>query len=355
MKLFEKIIISHTQKYPKIQPRDIVKLALQSEYGNSHMISDEGAMLERLKSELISIPVNPEAEMFEEIGDKYVRLDLKSAETRELTPEIINKIFVISSKEKVENSYSFESKLMCATDMANSGQLPFSGEEFNEYLEYYTKRHMGEAMSHSSTYKEAYAPSYRVILSVWKKLFPIIKAVQSASKSNDRVVLAIDGMAASGKSTAAKYISLLFDAPVIHTDHFFLPPHMRIKNRMDEPGGNLHRERFFTDVVEKLALREDFEYRIFDCSKNILGQSVKISYSKVVIVEGAYSLHPDFGNYATVKVCMTIGSQTQSHRIMKRNGAIMHKKFLTEWIPLENRYLKHFAISENCDLTIDTL
>jgi len=75
----------------------------------------------------------------------------------------------------------------------------------------------------------------------------------------------------------------------------------------------------------------------------------------VLIVEGAYSLHPYFGDYATVKVCMTIGPKTQSTRIMKRNGAIMHKRFLTEWIPLENTYLKHFSISEKCDLTVDTV
>ena len=37
MKPFEKILTAHIQKYPKLQPRDIVKLALQSEYGNSHM------------------------------------------------------------------------------------------------------------------------------------------------------------------------------------------------------------------------------------------------------------------------------------------------------------------------------
>ena len=355
MKPFEKILTAHAQKYPKLQPRDIVKLALQSEYGNSHMISEENVMLERLKAELDETPINPAIEMFEEIGDKYVRLNLASPETRELSPEIINRIFLLSSGNKPKNSYSFESKLFCASNMANRGLLPCSANEFNEYLEYYTKRHMGEAMSHSTAYREAYAPSYRGILSVWKKLIPIIKAVQDAAENNDRVILTIDGMAASGKSTAAKYLSMLFDAPVIHTDHFFLPPHMRTKSRMDEPGGNLHRERFFTDVVEMLATGEDFEYRVFDCSKNVLAQSIKIPYSKVVIIEGAYSLHPDFGDYSTVKVCMTIGAKTQSTRIMKRNGAIMHKRFLTEWIPLENRYLKHFAISERCDLTIDTL
>lgn len=354
MKPFEKTLCSHIEKYPKMQPRDIIKLAMQSEYGNAHMISDEKLMFERLTCELGAFPVKEDEETFEEIGGKYVRLNLKSPETRELSPEIISKIFVISANEKNEDTCAFESKLLCASDMAKRGLLPCSEQEFSEYLRYYTAHHMGEAVSHSPLYRELYEPSYRVILSVWKKLFYVIKAVQDASKNSDRVIVAIDGMAASGKSTAAKYLAELFDAPIIHTDHFFLPYEMRTKERMNEAGGNLHRERFFTEVVENLGAKKDFEYRIFDCSKNDFGNSVKIPYSKVVIIEGSYSLHPYFGDYADVKVCMTIDAKTQSKRILKRNGAAMHERFINEWIPLENRYFKHFAISENCDITVNT-
>ena len=354
MKPFEKILYAHIEKHPKMQPRDIIKLAMQSEYGNAHMISDGNLMLERLTGEIDSFPVREDEEMFEEIGGKYVRLNLTSPKTREISPEIISKIFIISANEKNEDTYAFESKLFCALDMANRGLLPCSAQEFKEYLEYYTKRHMGEALSHSSLYRELYKPSYRVILSVWKKLFPIIKTVQDALNSSRRVVLAIDGMAASGKSTAAKYLSELFDAPVIHTDHFFLPSEMRTKSRLDEPGGNLHRERFFTEVIEKLGTKSDFEYRAFDCSKDALGEAVRIPFSEVVIVEGSYALHPYFGNYATVKVCMTTDAETQSNRILKRNGALIHERFVNEWIPLENRYFKHFSINENCDITVTT-
>jgi len=42
--------------------------------------------------------------------------------------------------------------------------------------------------------------------------------------------------------------------------------------------------------------------------------------------------------------------QKQSLRILKRNGPIMHKRFLSEWIPLENRYFKEMKIQEQSDL-----
>ncbi len=352
---FETVLTEHAKKYPKLLPRDIVKLALQSEYGNAHMVRDEAEALAKLKEEMSLCTVSENEELFENIGDKYVRLNLKSHLSREISPELINKMFMISAKEEhSDDSYAFESKLFTALSMASRGHFAFPESEMREYLEYYMKRHMGEAMSHSTLYRETYCPAYRVICSHWVKLLPIITAVYNKMQTSDRIIIAIDGMAASGKSTAAKHLSALFDAPIIHTDQFFLPPEMRTRERMDEPGGNLHRERFFNEVASKLRENKDFEYGIFDCSANTVTAQAKIPASKVVIVEGSYSLHPYYGDYCDIKVCMTISAERQSHRIMRRNGAIMHKRFVTEWIPLENKYLKHFDIEKKCDFLLDT-
>ena len=72
------------------------------------------------------------------------------------------------------------------------------------------------------------------------------------------------------------------------------------------------------------------------------------------VVGDIRALHPYFGDYASVKVCMKIDAKTQSSRILMRNGAALHERFINEWIPLENSYLKHFSISENCDIIINT-
>ena len=57
-------------------------------------------------------------------------------------------------------------------------------------------------------------------------------------------VIAIDGRAASGKSTLAEQLSTLLEADVIHMDDFFLQPYQRTPERLAEIGGNVDYERF---------------------------------------------------------------------------------------------------------------
>ena len=86
-------------------------------------------------------------------------------------------------------------------------------------------------------------------------------------------------MAAAGKTTAALMLQQKIAAErgltsakeieqkikIIHMDDFFLPPKLRTEARLNEPGGNVHYERFMEEVVMKLRSEECFEYRIFDC------------------------------------------------------------------------------------------
>lgn len=70
-----------------------------------------------------------------------------------------------------------------------------------------------------------------------------------------RAVAAIDGNAAAGKSTLAARIAAFF-APqysvnVFHMDDFFLPGALRTPERLAEPGGNVHYERFQDEVLAR--------------------------------------------------------------------------------------------------------
>jgi len=49
-----------------------------------------------------------------------------------------------------------------------------------------------------------------------------------------------------------------------------------------------------------------------------------------------------------------VAAVEQSRRILKRNGPEMHRRFLNEWIPLENRYFQALAIADKCDLVFST-
>lgn len=177
-----------------------------------------------------------------------------------------------------------------------------------------------------------------------------IKTIRREMASLENVILVIDGKTGSGKSTLAEKIAALFDADIIHMDDFFLPDRLRSKTRMEEPGGNIHYERFKTDVIEHLD-EDVIAYRPFDCRDQTYGDFVYVKNKGVLIVEGSYALHPFFGDYADVSVFLDMDDDLQRRRILYRNGEEGAGMFFDKWIGLENRYFNHFRIKEKSDLT----
>ena len=173
---------------------------------------------------------------------------------------------------------------------------------------------------------------------------------------NGRAVVAIDGNAASGKTTLAAQIAEYF-APqcsvnVFHMDDFFLPPALRTPERLSEPGGNVHYERFRSEVLAGVAANAPFSYGVFDCSVMAITHSVAAEPAALSIIEGAYSMHPYFGAPYDLRIFLSATAETQRARILRRNGAEMLTRFETIWIPMENRYFEAFRIREQCDFVL---
>ncbi len=179
----------------------------------------------------------------------------------------------------------------------------------------------------------------------------LIDVIKAAPKP---VVVAIDGRAASGKTTLAKLIETEFNAQIIHMDYFFLPPDLRTKERFDEPGGNINYERFYAEVIPNLKKKCDFEYGVFDCSKMTISGYISVLKNDITVVEGSYSLHPRFGDYADIKIFVTVDETEQIERIKKRNGEKLLQRFLSEWIPMEEKYFEAFNIKQNCEYVLET-
>ena len=139
---------------------------------------------------------------------------------------------------------------------------------------------------------------------------------------------------------------------VIHMDDFFLPPALRTQERRSEPGGNVHYERFLTEVIPKLASGQAFSYQRFDCSRMAPGDWLPVQNNGFVFVEGAYSCHPVLGEYMDRKVFLDIDHETQTERIRTRNGEDILQDFLQLWIPLEEAYFQAFSLEENTDYII---
>ena len=166
-------------------------------------------------------------------------------------------------------------------------------------------------------------------------------------------IIAIDGRCAAGKTTLAAELAEQLGGDVIHMDDFFLPPKLRTPERRSEPGGNVHYERFLTEVIPKLASGEAFSNQRFDCSRMAPGDRIPVQNNGFVFVEGAYSCHPVLGNYMDRKVFLDIDRVNQTERIRGRNGEDRLQDFLQLWIPLEEAYFLAFSVEENADYIIN--
>ncbi len=171
------------------------------------------------------------------------------------------------------------------------------------------------------------------------------------NKNNFRV-LVIDGKSGSGKSTYAAELAQLWQAQVIHMDDFYLPEELRTPERLSEPGGNVHYERFKQEVLVGIASRHDFSYGKFDCSSMKITEQIPIKSEGILIIEGSYSLHPYFDKYYDISVFLDIDADEQINRIIARNGAVAAERFRDRWIPMENRYFDTFSIADKCDYII---
>ncbi len=93
----------------------------------------------------------------------------------------------------------------------------------------------------------------------------LAQAIQATLTQKGRVFVAIDGQCGSGKSTLAAALAERWDATLVHMDDFFLRPEQHTPARLAEPGGNVDRERFYTEALAPLQAGRDASYRPFDC------------------------------------------------------------------------------------------
>ena len=275
--------------------------------------------------------------LFEIISPDYCRVNLAAWKFRKLPPQWLFNIFC-----------------------ASAAILPDSDKIFTGYIAELVK-HMPQfaaglkqlSPTQAKEYKPEHLPEHRIISTRYLHVISFLPHIAKLPHKSP-VTIAIDGRAASGKTTFARQLALATGGEVIHMDDFFLPVALRTPERLSQAGGNVHYERFKSEVLPGLQKTAPFSYQRFDCSKMQPGEMRRIGSSHVRIVEGAYSLHPQFGNYADLKVFFDISPAEQMKRIRNRNGERAAKVFASRWIPMEEKYIRSFNITRQADIIITT-
>lgn len=341
-------------RYPKLTVQDIVKAMYQSEFGCGHFVDENGPGMAYLLKELeetASVPRECAPLFVESIGDEFCRVHIGELSAQGLAPQTLFRLFVLSAKYACGDMAHFRARLDGLEAAVEAGELPLNAAETKAFLAQY--RAAGcPSTHHSEAFRAAYAPAYRVIRARYAAALPLLCAIDRRMQQGERTIVAIEGGSASGKTSLSQLLGQVYDCNIFHMDDFFLQPHQRTPERFAEPGGNVDRERFLEEVLQPLQKGGAFAYRVFDCSKMALGDTVEVQPKQLNIVEGAYSMHPELSSAYDISAFLSIDPERQAERILHRNGAKMQQRFLNEWIPLEHRYFEHTDVPQRCMLQL---
>ena len=329
-------------QHPTMQPQDVIKLCYQAARGAEHLLADTTRARAYFDREYNSTPADTSLPLFEPISENVARVNIAAWKAANLPADWLFRMFVQTASVPMGGTELLETYITEAAAIVHD--MPGWPETLG------TWREAGmPAVHHSEEYRVGECPAYRIVNARFMCILPLIEHLH---RSPDVRVIAIDGRAASGKTTKAELLSAMLNAPVIHMDDFFLPPALRTQERLAQPGGNVHYERFAEEVVPALRSGDAFSYRIFDCGQMDFAGERTIPAAPIRIVEGSYAHHPTLGDYADLRVFTSVDEREQMARILRRNGERMAEMFRTRWIPMEEAYFTAFGIREQADIVL---
>lgn len=330
------------RRHPAMQPRDVIKLCYQAARGAEHLLADTPRARAYFDAEFTSTPADAFLPLFEPISENVARVNLGAWKAAGYPSDWLFRMFVHTASVPMGGAELLAQYIAEASAVV--GDLP----GWEEALTAWQAAGM-PAVHHSEEYRAGEHPAYRIVNARFMCILPLIERLHRSSGVR---VIAIDGRAASGKTTKAGLLSAMLDAPVIHMDDFFLPPALRTQERLAQPGGNVHYERFAEEVVPALRSGDAFAYRIFDCGQMDFAGTREIPAASIRIVEGSYAHHPTLGDYADLRVFTSVDEREQMARILRRNGERMAEMFRARWIPMEEAYFAAFGIRGKAELTL---
>lgn len=192
-------------------------------------------------------------------------------------------------------------------------------------------------------------------ISIKERYIEVFNRIDDLLKLYDGIItVAIDGMSGSGKSYLADLIADTYECNLFHMDDYFLPLDMRTEKRLNEPGGNIHYERFREEVLDPLRENRPVTSRAYSCGIWEYSEPRIIEPKRLNIIEGSYSMHPHLRDAYDLSIFLMVDREEQIRRIILRDPERSVQPFIDMWIPLENIYFNKLKIMNISDIIIDT-
>ena len=340
----------HAEVYPLAEPRDLLKFLHQASFGCGHIVPSREAATAGILRELAELGEGGTADGPSLSLGGFFRLPLSALDDG-LAPATLGALLALSATSPTEGEGGFRLALGVARAMAAEGAFAFTEEELAATVAAW-EADGRPTPRHSEVFHREYRPAYRVIAEDYRRYLPLLTAIDRGLADKGRLLLAIEGGSAAGKTTLSALLEKIYGCTVFHMDDFFLRPEQRTPERFREPGGNVDRERFLAEVLTPLRRGEAVDYRRYDCGSGTLLPPVRVVPTPLTVVEGAYSMHPDLADAYGLSVFLDIDPARQRERILRRNSPAHAARFFSEWIPMEHRYFEVHRPKERCTMTL---
>jgi len=368
MRELEKIIKKYIINYPVVELMDVVKLIYQNEFGPGHAVEYGEAAYDRILSEAIDAKAIARPSILTmPIGNDLARvhnvLFLELFKDNLLAAKVLAAMFSVTAGLLKGDFHSFTDKIDMLLGLIKEDELSgnneymfkdwlYNYEESLEEIDMYIKNGY-PAPRHSEDYRHMYHPCYRVVYQEFMEYVELFKVIEQPLPFDRKVIIGLDGRAGAGKTTLAKILTHVYGGNFISMDDFYLPLSMRTMERMKEPGGHIHFERFIEQVNKPIKARKTrITYEKYNCQT---GETTPVTINlgdKVTVIEGSYSTHPWVRDLYTHTAFLDITDSSQKKRLLKRNGKEGYEVMKNKWIPLENKYHKAFGVDKYANIVI---
>jgi uridine kinase len=179
------------------------------------------------------------------------------------------------------------------------------------------------------------------------------EAIAGLGTTTGTVLVAIDGLAGSGKTTVTDALVAADPAlRVLHADELQQP---QAEGEWDtwspqQAAANFVLEAPLRDLLATLAAGRPAEYRAYDWSAHRLGPAATVTPGGVLVVEGAYTLRPSLRGFYDLKIWVDCDEQVRAARMGARPAP--SPGWLQAWREGERFYVTHDAPATSADLTI---
>ena len=164
MKFVGQLLSAHLARYPAMQLDDIYKLLHQAALGPGHAVDNPAAARKRLDEEIAALgkaPAEPLQDIISPDG-RLGRVHLRSYLAAGGSPDALHRAFLETANSYPASPDKLARFCGCLGDLAEAGGIPFAREEVLAYFEKIA-RDGYPVVHHSTAFRQAYRPAYRVI------------------------------------------------------------------------------------------------------------------------------------------------------------------------------------------------